>query len=111
MEDLGIEITPKMLMMVPLVAAAVQWLKSIEPLAKLLKDWLPLVNVLISLVLSYFVQPSGAGPMDWILPGIIVGLVAGGGYDILKQKPAIKLSKKVESISTGDNQVIDGVSK
>lgn len=92
MEDLGIEITPQMLMMVPLVAAAVQWLKSIEPLARLLKDWLPLVNVALSLTLAYFIQPE-----NWILTGIIVGLIAGGGYDILKQKPAIKLSKKVES--------------
>ena len=77
-ETLNIELTPAMLALVPVVAAILQVIKRVEVMQKL-KAWLPFVSIGIALGLGYLTKMSNP-----ILPSIIIGLVASGGYDLLK---------------------------
>lgn len=88
MENLNIELTPAMLALVPIVAALIQILKKILAIKYIpaevgifIKELLPFASILIAFGLLYFqnlVEP--------LLPAIIIGLIAAGGYDVLKQK-------------------------
>jgi len=78
MEQVVIELTPEMLALVPVVAAIIQVLKKIPAIAKI-KGWLPFVSVGISLGLGYIAQVP-----DPVLSAVIIGLVAVGGYEIVK---------------------------
>ena len=84
MQNLNVELTPAMLALVPVVAAILQMVKRL-PLPIQVKEFLPGASMLIALGLLY----SQSVP-DPILPSVIIGLMASGGYDLLKQK------KKVE---------------
>lgn len=77
-EQLSLTLTPAMLVIVPIVATLLQVLKRIEIINKI-KDWLPVISVVASILLAYL---SGIG--NPILAGVIIGLVAAGGYDVAK---------------------------
>lgn len=79
MEELSVTLTPEMLALVPVVAAILQMVKRV-PQVEQIKSWLPIASLGISLGLCYL-----TGMKDPILPAIIIGLVANGGYDILKR--------------------------
>lgn len=78
MEELVIQLTPEMLVLVPVVATILQFLKRIEALAEL-KQWFPFLSIAIALGLGYLTKMP-----DPILPSIVIGMVASGGYDLLK---------------------------
>ena len=80
MENLNVELTPAMLALVPVVAAILQMVKRL-PIPIQVKEFLPGISMLIALGLLY----SQSVP-DPILPSVIIGLMASGGYDLLKQK-------------------------
>lgn len=73
-----IDLTPEMLALVPIVATVLQLAKRIEAIAKL-KQWYPFLSIGIALGLGYL-----TGMEEPIAPSIIIGLVASGGYDLLK---------------------------
>lgn len=77
-EQLIIDLTPEMLALVPIVATVLQLAKRIEAIAKL-KQWYPFLSIGIALGLGYL-----TGMEEPIAPSIIIGLVASGGYDLLK---------------------------
>ena len=82
MEDtLTISLTPAMLALVPVVATILQVLKKVEVVQKF-KEWLPFASIGLSLALCYLTKMPN--PM---LPSIVIGLVASGGYDLLRSKP------------------------
>ena len=65
-------------MLVPIVAALLQVLKRIPQIEKI-KNLMPFVGIAVSIVICYaskVVNPT--------VTGIIVGLVASGGYDLIK---------------------------
>jgi len=76
-----IQLTPEMLALVPVVAAIIQMLKKIPQITPY-KDLLPLAAIGISVALVYSVNY-----LAFLLPAIIVGLMACGGYEMLKSKP------------------------
>lgn len=78
---MNIELKPELLALVPVVAAIIQMLKKI-PAIKPYKDWLPIVAIGISVALVYSVDY-----LAFLVPAIIVGLLACGGYEMLKSKP------------------------
>ena len=75
-----IVLTPEMLTLVPVVAAVLQMAKSIEMLANL-KQWFPLVSLVLGVVACYI-----TGVPNPIMPGVLIGLSASAGYDVLKLK-------------------------
>jgi len=80
MNELQITLTPEMMALVPLVAAILQVIKRVSWFQDdKVKAWLPFVSVGVSLGLAYLTKME-----DPILPSIIIGLVASGGYDLLK---------------------------
>ena len=78
MDQLNVTLTPAMLAMVPIIATILQLLKRIEPLGNL-KQWFPILSVGLSLGLGYVTNMPNP-----IVSSIIIGLVASGGYDVLK---------------------------
>jgi len=80
MEQLNVELTPAMLALVPVVAALLQMIKKF-PLPDKIKEFLPGASMLIALGLLYASKVPNP-----ILPSVIIGLMACGGYDLLKQK-------------------------
>lgn len=80
MENLNVEMTPAMLALVPVVAAILQMIKRF-PIPVQAKEFLPGISMLIALgLLCAYEVP------DPILPSVLIGLMASGGYDLLKQK-------------------------
>lgn len=77
-EQLTLTLTPAMLAIVPIVAMLLQLLKRVELIQKY-KDWLPVISIGASILLTYLA--TIANP---IMAGIIIGLVAAGGYDVFK---------------------------
>ena len=73
-----VNLTPEMLVLVPVVAALLQVLKNIEAI-QAIKEWLPYVAVGIALGLGYLTKMENP-----ILPSILIGLMASGGYDLVK---------------------------
>jgi len=80
MENLNIELSPVMLAMIPVVAALLQMLKKIPYIVQY-KEWLPMVSMVISFGLLYYQKVP-----EPIIPAIIIGLTACGGFDLLKGK-------------------------
>lgn len=78
-ETLNITLTPQMLALVPVVAAILQMVKRV-PQIEQIKGWLPFASLGIALGLCYI-----TGVKEPILPAIVIGLVASGGYDVLKK--------------------------
>lgn len=76
----NLEITPAMLAFVPVVAAILQTIKKF-PIPDKVKEFLPGFSMLIALGLLYASKVP-----DPILPSVIIGLMACGGYDFFKQK-------------------------
>lgn len=78
MDTFTINLSAEMLTLVPIVAAILQLAKRIEAIAKL-SQWFPFISVGIALGLGYLTKMT-----DPIYPSILIGLVASGGYDLLK---------------------------
>ena len=83
MENLIVKLTPEMLVLVAVVGALLQVAKSLDAV-KQVKQWLPFFSIGIALALAYLTKMP-----DPVLPAIIIGLVASGGYDLLKA-PTVK---------------------
>ena len=81
MEQYTITLTPQMLALVPVVATILQLAKTIKPLEKI-KAYFPFVGIGVSYGLC--VVTGAANP---VISAILIGLVAAGGYDMLKSKP------------------------
>jgi len=75
-----IVLTPEMLTLVPVVAAILQMAKNIQALANL-KQWFPLISLGLGVAACFL-----TGVANPILPGILIGLSASAGYDVLKLK-------------------------
>lgn len=80
MEEFTINLTPQALALIPVVAAIIQAAKKI-PRVQQINNWLPFISVGLALALGYAIKIPNP-----ILPSIIIGLVASGGYDLLKGK-------------------------
>lgn len=79
MDALNVELTPAMVAMIPVVAAILQMVKRMA-FAEKIKDYLPLIAIAIAIGISY------AGKMpDPIIPSVLIGLSAVGGYETLKK--------------------------
>ena len=78
MDNLNITLTPEMLALVPVVAAILQLVKGFDFVEKI-KSYLPLVAMGLALGLAYATKMA-----DPIVPAVIIGLTASGGYDLLK---------------------------
>ena len=78
MESLTVNLTPEMLALVPVVAAILQLLKRVEAIEKV-KEWLPFASIAIAYGVAYLTKMP-----EPILPAVIIGLVASGGYDLLR---------------------------
>ena len=81
MEDsLTVQLTPAAMLLIPMVAGIVQILKRIKAVEKI-KGWLPFVSMGIALGLGYLQQVDNP-----VMTALIVGLVASGGYDAIKNR-------------------------
>lgn len=78
-ESLSFEVTPSMLILVPLVAALIQVIKRLPIIAKI-SDWLPLVSVAIATGLAMVNKMPNP-----IMAGVVIGLTAVGGYELIKK--------------------------
>ncbi len=78
MEDFSITLTPAMLALVPVVAALLQFAKRLDFVQEM-KQWLPLISIGIALGIGYATKMPNP-----IMNSIVIGLVASGGYDLLK---------------------------
>jgi hypothetical protein len=88
MENLNIQLSPAMLALVPVVAAIIQVLKKFLAIKHIpnkitifIKELLPFASILIAFGLLNYQKVS-----EPLLPAIIIGLTACGGFDLLKQK-------------------------
>ncbi len=79
MDELVIQLTPQMLLLIPIVAAIVQVVKQLKAIEKYTK-WLPFVAIGVAYGLAMATNVA-----DPILPSVIIGLAASGGYDAVKQ--------------------------
>ena len=66
--------------LVALVAAMLQMLKAI-PLVDKFKPWLPVASVGLGVLMAFWTKIP-----EPIVPGIMVGLAASGGYSFMKSK-------------------------
>jgi hypothetical protein len=82
--EFAIELSPKLLALVPVIAAIIQILKRL-PQLQALKAWLPVVSVVLGIGFAYLNKVP-----DPIVPGITLGLLASGAYDVLKGAAASK---------------------
>jgi len=88
MENLNVELTPAMLALVPVVATIIQVIKRILKangmpiiINSLAKEFMPFVSIGIALgIMIYQSVPQS------LLPAIIIGLTACGGFDLLRGK-------------------------
>jgi len=78
MNDYTIQLTPALVALVPIVLAVLQIAKRIEFLLAY-KQWFPLLAVGLAVLIAY-VQ----GIPQPIIGGLMAGLVAAGGYDVIK---------------------------
>lgn len=79
-EQFTVEITPQMAVLIPIVVAILQVLKTMTWYEKA-KQWTPFVAIAVASALAYLTKVP-----DPILPSIIIALIACGGYDALKAK-------------------------
>lgn len=77
-EDLIVAITPTIIMITGLVAAVLQFAKAIPQIEKW-KSLLPFAALAVGIGLSFAWQVTSP-----VQTGIVAGLIAAGGYDILK---------------------------
>ena len=88
MENLNIEITPAMMVLVPIVAAIIQMLKKFLAIKQIPAEF----SVFIKGLLPFVAMAVAFGIMHYqkvpepLLPAVMIGLTAAGGYDLLKQK-------------------------
>ncbi len=82
-ETYTITLTPAMMALVPVVATLLQLAKAVKPLEKI-KPYFPFVGIGISYGLCIL-----TGVTSPVMPSILIGLVAAGGYDMLKAKPPV----------------------
>lgn len=73
-----IQLTPEMLMLVPIVAALLEVLKRI-PLIAQVKEWMPFIAIGASVGVIY-AQTTELQ----ILPAVVMGLMASGAYSSVK---------------------------
>jgi hypothetical protein len=78
MENFTFQLTPEMLALVPVVAGVMQMLKRIPQIAAY-KEWLPVVSILLGIGAGMLL-----GTPAPIVPGVVIGLTAAGGYDLMK---------------------------
>ena len=76
--------TEKLIELTALVAAILQMVKAL-PFIEKFRSWLPVASVALGIVLAYLTKVPNP-----IVPGIMVGLAASGGYSFLKQKNSKK---------------------
>jgi len=76
MENLNL--TPAMLALVPLVAAAIQIIKNIPATVKI-KPFMPFVGMIVAFCMLYAQKPE-----PQIIPAVVIGLMASGAYDGIK---------------------------
>jgi hypothetical protein len=88
----GIELTPTMMMLIPAVALILQKLKEL-PYYAYIKGFGGVLSLVIGIVLAYATSTP-----DPILNGIVIGVAATGGYEVLK-KPKTTL---IENIKNGN---------
>lgn len=93
MENLSVELTAGMLALVPVVAALIQIVKRFLAIPEipvrvnsLVKELLPLMSIGITFGIMSYQQVVSP-----LLPAIIIGLTASGGFDLVK-KTALKKS-------------------
>lgn len=79
-----VNLTPEMLALIPVVAALLQVLKNIKAVQNI-KEWLPYVSVGLALGLGYLTKMENP-----IIPSIVIGLMASGGYDLVKGPKKVK---------------------
>lgn len=79
MQNLSFELTPAMLVLVPIVASIVQILKRAKVLSKL-KNWIPFLAIGVSAAICY-----ASNIPEPIMPSIVIGLMASGSYDLIKK--------------------------
>lgn len=75
------QLTPQMILLIPIVGAVIQLLKKI-PQIQPYKEFLPIVAIVLGVLLVW-----AAPYLGFLKDGIIVGLGACGGYAMLKSKP------------------------
>lgn len=77
-EEISLNLTPAMMTLVPIVAVILQMLKRIEQVEPY-KEFLPLLAMAVAVGLGYLTKIPNP-----IFAGVIMGLVAAGGYDVFK---------------------------
>ena len=83
MENLSVEMTPAMLILVPVVAAIIQMVKNVPQVAKY-REFLPLASLALGVGAAYLQNIPNP-----IVAGVIIGLTAAGSYDVLKGKKVV----------------------
>ena len=78
LDQLQIQLTPAMLVLVPVIGAVVQLLKAIPFVAQNSK-WLPYVSIGVALGLGFLTKLP-----EPIISSVILGLAASGSYDLVK---------------------------
>lgn len=81
MDDLTVLLTPAMIAMIPLVAVIIQTLKKTSDKFEKYSKLLPYLSVVIAFGLIYLLKIESP-----LLPAIIIGLAASGGYDMAKKQ-------------------------
>ena len=74
----SVTLTPQMLVVVPIIGGLVQMLKQV-PFIQKQTAWLPLLTVAVSIAVSFAMRFE-----DPVMAGLLIGLAAGGGYDLLR---------------------------
>ena len=80
MEQLNMELTPAMLALAAVVGAVIQILKNVEPVKKY-SQWLPVMSMALGVGAAHLQKIENP-----IMAGVLIGLVACGAYDVLKNK-------------------------
>lgn len=91
MQNLNVELTPAMLVLVPVVAALIQVLKEFLTIKQIptefsiaMKKLLPYASIAIAFGIMYYQKVP-----EPLIPAVMIGLTASGGYDLLKQKKKV----------------------
>jgi len=93
MEQLEVLLTPELLAMVPLVAFVLQMIKKLPVVAGYM-EYAPLVSIGLGVASAYMMNVESP-----IIPGVIIGLLASGSYDVLKGQ--VKPKEPVEEAVPG----------
>lgn len=80
MEEFSITLTAEMMSLVVVVGALLQVAKKIKALEQA-KQWFPYIGIGIAFALCSY---SGVEVEDPIMTSVLIGLVASGGYDLLR---------------------------